>query len=60
MRIYFCGNDPEYQKLKNTVTDHYKRHFILNENDVDWPGFEPCLQRSEELEISSLNHGRAF
>jgi hypothetical protein len=27
---------------------------------VDWPGIEPCRQRSEEPETNSMNHGRAF
>jgi hypothetical protein len=58
--IEFCGNDPEYQKLKNTVTGHYICHFIHNKTDVDWPGIEPCRQRSEEPETNSMNHGRAF
>jgi hypothetical protein len=55
-----CGNNPEYQKLKSTVTDHYKCHSIRDKTDVDWPGIEPCRQLSEEPETSSMNHGRAF
>ena len=55
-----CGNDPEYQKLENTMTDHYKCHFNRNKTDVEWPGFEPCRQGSEDPETSSFNHGRAF
>jgi hypothetical protein len=55
-----CGNDPEYQKLRNRMTDHYKRHFIRNKTDVDRRGIEPCRQRSEEPETSSMYHGRAF
>jgi len=54
------GTDPEYQKLKNTVTDHYTCHFIRNKTDVDWPGIEPCRQRSVEPAINARTMAEPF